>query len=101
MQNNILKELEKFREKVDKIFVGKTPKLPQGMDEKYDCDIYIFRHPGMGNSKQIISGNAMSILTATTSYLETLLRQGIVTEKDLKDMVKLAAKASKGELADD
>ena len=94
----ILEALEKFREEVDAVFIGTTPKLPEDMDEIYDCDIYIFRHPGMGNSKQIITGNEVSILTATASYLETLLRQGLLDENALKNMVKMVIKASKGKL---
>lgn len=43
--------LGKFRKEVNEVFVGITPKLEGIMDEMYDCDIYIFRHPGMGNSK--------------------------------------------------
>ena len=89
--------LGKFRKEVNEVFVGITPK-PEGiMDEMYDCDIYIFRHPGMGNSKQIISGNKVSILTATTSYLKTLMVQGILNEKELKNIVKMATESIKEE----
>lgn len=94
----ILKELNKFREKVDKYFPGKTGKLPEEMDKIYDCDIYIYRHPGMGNSKQLIVGDKLSVITATSSYLETLLRNGVVSEKELKDIVGMATKAAKGKL---
>lgn len=97
-EKEILKALDKFRKDVDEIFIGKTPKITGEMDEAYDCDIYIFRHPGMGNSKQVITGNKLSIYTATGSYLETLLRQGVLDEKTLKDLVKMSIKASKGEL---
>lgn len=95
---DILKELEKFRKKVDKIFIGKTPIITGDIDKEYDVDIYIWRHPGMGNSKQVITGNPLSIYTATASYLETLLRQGIISEKELKDLVNMSIKASKGKL---
>ena len=100
MDNNIevMEALNEFREKMDKLFEGKTPKLPEGMNEYYDCDIYIWRHPGMGNSKQIISGNNLSIAVATCSYLEQLMKQGIFTEKELKDMLKMASNAVKGRL---
>ena len=98
MEDKIYKELTKFREKVDKIFKGNTPKITGELDVEYDVDIYIFRHPGMGNSKQIISGNMVSIYTATASYLETLLRQGIFDEKQLKEIVNMSIKASKGKL---
>lgn len=97
-EDKMLKALDKFRKEMDKIFVGETPKLPDDIDGVYDCDIYIWRHPGMGNSKQIVTGNKISIMTATASYLETLLLQGIATEKELKDMVKMATCAAKGKL---
>ena len=84
--------LGKFRKEVNEVFVGITPKLEGIMDEMYDCDIYIFRHQGMGNSKQIISGNKVSILTATTSYLKTLMVQGILNEKELKKIVEMVRK---------
>ena len=100
MEEKILKELNEFREKLDEIFVGKTPKLPEDIDDIYDCDIFIWRHPGMGNSKQIITGNPISISTATCSYMETLLRQGMVDEAMLRDMVEKSIKAFKGELED-
>ena len=98
MQKDIEKALGDFRKKIDKIYPGVTPKITGEMDEVYDCDIYIFRHPGMGNSKQIITGNPVSIYTATASYLETLMRQGILNEKQLKDLVKMSIAAAKGEL---
>lgn len=90
--------LENFRKEIDKIFIGQTPKLPKEMDNFYECDIYIWRHPGMGNSKQLISGNPISICTATTSYLESLLRQGIFSEAQLLEMVNMAIKAKNGKL---
>lgn len=95
-QDKIVKELNKFREKVDKLFPGETPKIEGPMNAMYDCDIYIWRHPGMGNSKQIITGNKISIATATASYLEQLMRQGLFTEKELKEMLKMATQAAKG-----
>ena len=98
-QKAINKALERCRKEIDKVFIGKTPKMTSGMDQIYDCDIYIFRHPGMGNSKQVISAkNEISIWTATGSYLESLLRQGILDEKQLKDLVKMSIKAAKGQL---
>lgn len=85
--------LEKFRKEINEVFIGVTPKLEGNMDEMYDCDIYIFRHPGMGNSKQIISGNKISILTATASYLKTLMVQGILNEEELKKIVKMVTES--------
>ena len=98
IQLRMMAALDQFRDIVDEIYPGVTPKIEGPMDDEYDCDIYIFRHPGMGNSKQIISGNPVSIYTATASYLETLLRQGIFEESMVRDMVEMAIKASKGEL---
>lgn len=98
IQLRMMAALDQFRDIVDEIYPGVTPKIEGPMDDEYDCDIYIFRHPGMGNSKQIISGNPVSIYTATASYLETLLRQGIFEEAMVRDMVEMAIKASKGEL---
>ena len=96
MEDKIMKELNKFREKIDKIFVGKTPKITGDMDEVYDVDIYVFRHPGMGNTKQIISGNKMSIYTATTSYLEQLIRNGVISEEDLRKLCEMAIDGANG-----
>ena len=100
MEDKIYKELTKFREKVDKIFSGKTPKITGELDVEYDVDIYIFRHPGMGNSKQIISGNKLSICTATASYLESLMVNGVIDDKELKKLCKMATDAAKGRLKD-
>ena len=100
MEEKILKELNEFREKLDEIFVGKTPKLPEDIDGDYDCDIFIWRHPGMGNSKQIITGNPMSIGAATCSYLQTLMVQGLFDEVQIREMAEMAIKGFKGELED-
>ena len=58
-------------------------------DELYEVDIHIWRKPGMGNSIQTVSGNKISIMTATSSYLDTLIRQKVLTEKELDEMIKL------------
>ena len=58
-------------------------------DDIYNVDIHIWRKPGMGNSLQTIAGNRISIMTATSSYLETLIRKGIITKQELDYMVKL------------
>ena len=93
-EEEIIKLMKNFAKEIDKIFQGKTPKIEGLMNDLYECNIYIYRHKGMGNSKQIIYGNPISVMAATISYLETLLRQGIVNEKQLKEMVKLAYTAS-------
>lgn len=98
-QEVILQGLDEFRKTIDSVFVGKTEKW-EGLDNLiYDCDIYIFRHPGMGNSKQIIiANNRVSVLTATASFLETLVRQEFCDIDMLKDMIAQVELALKGEL---
>ena len=58
-------------------------------DNIYNVDIHIWRKPGMGNSLQTIVGNKISIMTATSSYLDTLIRQEVLTEKEFDEMIKL------------
>ena len=68
-------------------------------DEDYEVDIHIWRTKGMPNSKAIIqTNNTVSVITATTSYIENLLRLGIVNENILQDMISLAKKSINGEL---
>ena len=83
-EEEIIKLMNNFAKEIDKIFNGKTPKIEGLMNDLYECDIYIYRHKGMGNSKQIIYGNPISVIAATISYLETLLRQGIINKKQFK-----------------
>ena len=64
-------------------------KYDKDTDEIYDVDIHIWRHKGMGNSLQTISGNKISIMTATCSFLTTLCTKNIITLDELKDMLKL------------
>ena len=58
-------------------------------DELYDVDIHIWRKPGMGNSLQTIVGNKISIMVATSSYLQTLIAKNIITEEELDYMIDL------------
>lgn len=60
-------------------------------DEMYMVDIHVWRHPGMGNSLQTITGNRVSILTAITSLFETLMRETDITDEDLCFALGLAA----------
>ena len=64
-------------------------------DEVYNVDIHIWRHKGMGNSLQTISGNKVSIMTATASYLNTLLLKKVITTEELDDMVKMVKESYK------
>ena len=65
------------------------------IDETYNVDIHIWRHKGMGNSLQTISGNKVSIMTATTSYLNTLLLKKVITTNELDDMIKMVKESYK------
>ena len=69
--------------------------FPKDKDELYDVDIHIWRHPGMGNSLQTISGNKVSIMTATASYLNTLLLKKVITTKELDDLIKIVKESYK------
>ena len=58
-------------------------------DDIYNVDIRIWRKPGMGNSLQTIVGNKISIMTATASYLNTLISKKVLTFDELDEMIKL------------
>lgn len=58
-------------------------------DDLYNVDIHIWRKTGMGNSIQTISGNKISIMTATTSYLDTLISKKVLTFDELDYMIEL------------
>lgn len=64
-------------------------------DNMYNVDIHIWRKPGMGNSIQTISGNKISIMTATSSYLDTLIRQKVLTFDDIDEMIELVKQTIK------
>ena len=64
-------------------------------DNIYNVDIHIWRKPGMGNSIQTITGNKISIMTATSSYLDTLIRQKVLTLDELDEMIKLVKRTIK------
>ena len=71
-------------------------------NEDYEVDIRIWREKGMPNSKGMIkTTNKVSVITATTSYLENLLRLNIVDEDTLDEMVMLVKKSVRGELGDE
>lgn len=95
-EKKITEAMNEFKNKIDKIFVGKTPKLTGAEDLLYECDIYLFRHRGMGSSKQIIcASNVLSIKTITASYLGTLVKQGIVNIEELDEIVECAKETLK------
>ena len=85
--DDLLKDFEKEAEGA----VSSNRPLWEGSeaDEIFNVDIHIWRKPGMGNTLQTIAGNKISIMTATASYLETLIRKNIITEEELDYIVKL------------
>ena len=84
--DDLLKDFEKEAEQA----VSSDRPLWEGSsaDDIYNVDIHIWRKPGMGNSLQTIAGNKISIMTATASYLETLIRKNIITEEELDYITK-------------
>lgn len=93
--DDLLKDFEKEAEQA----VSSNRPLWEGNknDDIYNVDIHIWRKPGMGNSLQTIAGNRISIMTATSSYLETLIRKGIISKQELDYMIKLVEGAVKNE----
>lgn len=92
--NDVLKE---FEEKATNA-VSSSRKLweeDRERDEMYNVDIHIWRKPGMGNSIQAISGNKISIMTATASYLNTLLLKKVCTEKELDELINMVKEGYK------
>lgn len=90
-KQNLDDVLKEFEEKANNA-VSSTRKLwekDNEYDEMYNVDIHMWRKPGMGNSIQTISGNKISIMTATSSYLETLIREEVLTFDELDEMIKL------------
>ena len=95
-KQNLDDVLKEFEEKANNA-VSSNRKLWKDTeaDSIYNVDIHIWRKPGMGNSIQTITGNKISIMTATSSYLDTLIRQKILTEKELDEMIKLVKRTIK------
>ena len=96
MTKNLDDVLKEFEEKANND-VSSNRKLWKDTeaDNMYNVDIHIWRKPGMGNSIQTISGNKISIMTATSSYLDTLIRQKVLTEKEFDEMIKLVKRTIK------
>ena len=93
--DDILKE---FEEKANNA-VSSNRKLWKDTtaDELYAVDIHIWRKPGMGNSIQTITGNTISIMTATASYLDTLISEKVLTFNDIDKIIKLLKQNAKKE----
>ena len=95
-KQNLDDVLKEFEEKANNA-VSSNRKLWKDttVDDLYAVDIHIWRKPGMGNSIQTITGNKISIMTATSSYLDTLIRQKVLTEKEFDEMIKLVKRTIK------
>ena len=95
-KQNLDDVLKEFEEKANNA-VSSNRKLwtDTAVDNAYNVDIHIWRKSGMGNSIQTIVGNKISIMTATASYLDTLIRQKVLTEKELDEMIKLVKRTIK------
>ena len=90
MEEKIEKLINKFQDKVEKIYEPKTTKDEFGeLDDIYDAALFMWRRPGMGNSIQIICGDKVSILTLTAGYLTTLINKGIVDIDELEHLIGL------------
>ena len=89
-KQNLDDVLKEFEEKANNA-VSSNRKLwnDTEVDSAYNVDIHIWRKPGMGNSIQTITGNKISIMTATTSYLDTLISKKVLTFDELDYMIKL------------
>ena len=89
-KQNLDDVLKEFEEKANNA-VSSNRKLWKDTeaDDLYDVDIHIWRKTGMGNSIQTIVGNKISIMTATTSYLDTLISKKVLTFDELDYMIEL------------
>lgn len=89
-KQNLDDVLKEFEEKANNA-VSSNRKLWKDInnDNIYEVDIHIWRKPGMGNSIQTIVGNKISIMTATTSYLDTLISKKVLTFDELDYMIEL------------
>lgn len=90
MTRNLDDVLKKFQKEADKAqSANRNLWKDTDADDVYNVDIHIWRKTGMGNSIQTIAGNKISIMTATASYLDTLIRKEVLTVDEFDDMVKL------------
>lgn len=98
IKQNLDDVLKEFEEKANNA-VSSNKKLwtDTAEDNVYNVDIHIWRKPGMGNSIQTIVGNKISIMTATASYLDTLIRKEVLTFDDIDEMIKLVKRNAKKE----
>ena len=86
--DELIKEFEERAKEVESKYAKKYAGTEY--DEMYDVDIHIWRHQGMGNSLQTIQGNKLSIMTAMTSLLHTLLIKNVLNESEVKYMIEMS-----------
>ena len=91
--NNLDDLLDEFKERSEN-YVSSSRSLWEGTedDDIYSVDIHIWRKPGMGASLQTICGNEVSILTAVSSLIHTLLIKEAVSEDALRYGIDMAFK---------
>lgn len=94
--NDIIKKFEE--ESKDAVSENRQFWEGQDEDDMYTVDIHVWRKPGMGNSLQTIAGNKISIMTATASYLQTLMDKKIVSVKELEGLVAISIKGHRGKM---
>ena len=97
-KQNLDDVLKEFEEKANNA-VSSNKKLwkDTAADSAYNVDIHIWRKSGMGNSIQTIVGNKISIMTATASYLNTLISKKVLTFDELDEMIKFVKRNIKKE----
>lgn len=68
-------------------------------DKEYDVDIHFYRRPGMKTSKHIIEyKNRLSIATAVTSFIQTLLDEKLFDVCEIEEMVRVANLGHQGKI---
>ena len=95
-KQNLDDVLKEFEEKANNA-VSSNKKFwkDTGVDSAYNVDIHIWRKTGMGNSLQTIVGNKISIMTATASYLNTLISKKVLTFDELDEMIELVKQTTR------
>jgi hypothetical protein len=67
----------------------KKNNINEEFDDIYDVDIHIFRHKGMDSSIQVMSGNALSLMTAMASGISSLVLEGVIERSQLSEIFKM------------
>lgn len=66
---------------------SKTGLANSPINDLYETFMLFYRFKGMDASKQLYTGNKISIMTGINSMLEQLIRAEIITKKDLKEII--------------